>query len=57
MGYCLASLQVGPHNADFDAALLLGRWRALHRVTLCPWRITVIVAAALVLTSIQRGRR
>ena len=29
---------------DFDAALL------------CPWRITAIVAAALVLTSMQRGR-
>ena len=38
------------------AHALLGRWRALHRVTLCPWRISVIAAAALVLTSMQRGR-
>ncbi len=36
---------------------LLGRWRALDRVTLCPQRIGVIVAAALVLTSIDRGSR
>ena len=35
---------------------LLGRWRALDRVTLCPWRINVIAAAALMLTSMQRGR-
>ena len=38
------------------AHALLGRWRALHRVTLCPWRISAIAAAALVLTSIQRSR-
>lgn len=38
------------------AHALLGRWRALDRVTLCPWRISVIAAAALVLTSMQRGR-
>ena len=38
------------------AHALLGRWRALDRVTLCPWRITVIAAAALVLASMQRGR-
>ena len=37
------------------AHALLGHWRALDRVTLCPWRISVI-AAALVLTSMQRGR-
>ncbi len=36
---------------------LLGRWRALDRVTLCPQRISVIVAAALVLTSLDRGTR
>ena len=31
-------------------ALIKTRWRALHRITLCPWRIGDIVAAALVLT-------
>jgi hypothetical protein len=36
---------------------LLGRWRALDRVTLCPHRIGAIVAAALVLTSLDRGNR
>jgi DDE superfamily endonuclease len=36
---------------------LLGRWRALDRVTVCPQRITAIVAAALVLTSLDRGLR
>ena len=36
---------------------LLGHWRALDRVTLCPQRIGVIAAAALVLTSLDRGIR
>lgn len=36
---------------------LLGRWRALDRVTVCPQRIGVIAAAALVLTSLDRGNR
>ena len=36
---------------------LLGRWRALDRVTLCPQRISAIAAAALVLTSLDRGAR
>ena len=36
---------------------LLGHWRALDRVTLCPQRIGAITAAALVLTSLQRGTR
>nr|MDP9459449.1 IS5/IS1182 family transposase [Actinomycetota bacterium] len=36
---------------------LLGRWRALDRVTLCPQRIGTIAAAALVLTSLDRGTR
>jgi DDE superfamily endonuclease len=36
---------------------LLGRWRALDRVTVCPQRIGVIAAAALVLTSLDRGTR
>jgi hypothetical protein len=39
------------------ANALLGRWRALDRVTLCPQRIGVIAAAALVLTTIDRGIR
>jgi hypothetical protein len=38
------------------AHALLGYWRALDRITVCPQRIGVIVAAALVLTSMQRGR-
>jgi len=33
------------------------RWRALDRVTLCPQRIGTIAAAALVLTSLDRGSR
>ena len=36
---------------------LLGRWRALDRVTVCPQRIGVIAAAALVLTSLDRRSR
>jgi hypothetical protein len=36
---------------------MLGRWRALDRVTICPQRITATVAAALVLTSLDRGTR
>ena len=36
---------------------LLGRWRALDRVTVSPQRIGAIVAAALVLTSLDRGSR
>jgi hypothetical protein len=35
---------------------LPGRWRALDRVTVCPRPTSVIAAAALVLTSMQRGR-
>lgn len=39
------------------ANALLGRWRALDRVTLCPQKIGGIAAAALVLTSLDRGTR
>jgi len=39
------------------AHALLGYWRALERITVCPQRIGTIVAAALVLTSMLRGRR
>lgn len=38
------------------AHALLGRRRALDRVTICPQRITTVAAAALVLTPMQRGR-
>jgi hypothetical protein len=38
------------------AHTLLGHWRALDRVTVCPQCIGTIVAVALVLTSMQRGR-
>ncbi|MEX5718359.1 transposase family protein [Geodermatophilus maliterrae] len=38
-------------------ALLKTRWRALHRIRLCPQRIGAIVAAALVLTSAERPIR
>src|SRR3954463_16590323 len=38
------------------AHALLGRWRALERVTVCPQRIGTIVAVVLVLTSMLRGR-
>ena len=37
------------------AHALLGYWRALNRITVCPWRIGTIVAAARVLTSMTRG--
>ena len=36
--------------------VLLGRWRALDRVTSCPQRSGVAAAAALVLTSLARPR-
>jgi len=39
------------------ANALLFRWRALDRVTVCPQRIGVIAASALVLTSLDRGTR
>jgi hypothetical protein len=31
------------------------RWRALRRIRLCPWRIGDITAAALVLSTFERG--
>jgi hypothetical protein len=44
-------------RAPTERALgLLGRWRTLDRVTVCPRPTSVIAAAALVLTSMQRGR-
>ncbi len=38
-------------------ALLKTRWKALHRIRLCPQRIGAIVAAALVLISAERPIR
>ncbi|MBF6284571.1 IS5/IS1182 family transposase, partial [Nocardia cyriacigeorgica] len=34
-------------------ALLKTRWKALQRISLCPWRIGSIAAAALVLLHLQ----
>ena len=42
--------------AERANALLKSTWKALRRVTLCPWRIGTIVAAALMLLTVQRGR-
>ena len=36
-------------------AELKGRWRCLRRIRLCPTRIGTIVAAAIVLSTLQRG--
>jgi hypothetical protein len=43
--------------AERANALLKATWRALRRITLDPWKITDIVAAALVLLHLQRGSR
>lgn len=43
--------------AERGNALLKRTWKALERVTLCPWRIGQITAAALVLLHLQRGTR
>ncbi len=37
-------------------ALLVGRWRALRRITASPRKIGDIVKAALVLTQFEHGR-
>jgi len=42
--------------AERGNALLKSTWRALRRITLCPWRIGNIVTAALVLPTMQRSR-
>jgi hypothetical protein len=36
-------------------AILKTRWTALRRIRLCPWRIGDITAAALVLSTLERG--
>src|SRR4051812_49954545 len=38
------------------AHTLLGYWRALERVTVCPWGTSTIMSAALVLSSTTPGR-
>ena len=43
--------------AERGNALLKTTFKALRRVTLCPWRIGTIVAAALVILTMQRGSR
>jgi DDE superfamily endonuclease len=43
--------------AERANALLKRTWKALERITLDPWRIGAITAAALVLLHLQRGTR
>jgi hypothetical protein len=38
-------------------AELTQRWRCLRRIRLCPNRIGTIVAAAIILSTLQRGRK
>ncbi|WP_432537471.1 transposase family protein [Kineococcus arenarius] len=38
---------------EHGIAHLKTRWRALHHVSLCPWRITAMVATALVLSRLE----
>ncbi|MCI2238087.1 hypothetical protein MO973_09520 [Paenibacillus sp. TRM 82003] len=38
---------------EHGIAHLKTRWRALRRVSLCPWRISAIVATALVLSQLE----
>lgn len=42
--------------AERANALFKCTFQALRRITLCPWRIGNIVAAALVILTMQRGR-
>ncbi len=46
---------VNPARAfvEHGIAYLKTRWRALHRVSLCPWRITAITGTALVLSNLE----
>lgn len=54
---CYNQLLTGLRAPTERGNALLGRWRALDRVTVCPQRIGTIAAAALVLTSLDRGSR
>jgi hypothetical protein len=56
-GRCYDRLITAPRAPAERANALLGRWRALDRVTVSPQRISAIAAAALVLTSLDRGTR
>jgi len=38
---------------EHGIAHLKTRWRALHHVSLCPWRISAIVATSLVLSRLE----
>lgn len=49
-------LNVSRAPAERANALLKATWRALRRITLCPHRIGTIVAAGLVLLTMQRSR-
>lgn len=42
--------------AERANALLKSTFKALRRITLCPWKITNITAAALVILTMHRGR-
>jgi hypothetical protein len=44
-------------EGERGSALLKTRWKALRRIHLCPQRIGVVVAAALVLTTLERPIR
>jgi hypothetical protein len=44
-------------TAERANALLKRTWKALERITLDPWRIGAVTAAALVLLHLQRGTR
>jgi DDE superfamily endonuclease len=46
-----------PGPAERGNSLLKTTYKALRRVSLCPWRISAIIAAALVLLHHQHGRR
>jgi hypothetical protein len=54
---CYNSLITALRAPAERADALLGRWRALGRVTVCPQRVSAIAAAALDLTSLDRGIR
>ena len=43
-------------RAERANALLKSSFKALRRITVCPWRIGHIVAAALVILTMHRGR-
>jgi hypothetical protein len=53
---CYDRLLIALRAPTERAHALLGYWRALERVTVCPWRIGTIMSAVLVLSSMTRGR-